>query len=422
MKNPWGWIPTLYFAEGLPYAIVMSASVAMYKLLGVSNADIAFYTSWLYLPWVIKPLWSPIVDIFKQKRWWILTMQLVLGCMLACVGLTLQVPDFFRYSLIFFFLMAFSSATHDIAADGFYMIALREDQQSFFVGIRSTFYRLGVIAGQGLIVVLAGFLARNAVLGNMQLAWSVTFLVFGGLFVLMMIYHNFILPRPVADKTISEGKSVWRELADLFVSFVTKKGIIAALAFMLFYRLAESQLVKIAGPFLLDERAVGGLGLSAESYGVIYGTIGVVALLIGGILGGIAVSRKGLKKCIWYMVAAMNIPNILYLYLAYFQPESIVVISGCVALEQLGYGFGFTAYMLYLIMFSDGEHKTSHYALCTGFMALGMMLPGMFSGKIQELLGYTSFFVWVLICTIPSFIAVKFLKIPRNFGIKQKEN
>ncbi len=409
--SSWKWVPSLYFAEGIPYVVVMSASVAMFKLLGISNADIAFYTSWLYLPWVVKPLWSPIVDLFRRKRWWIVVMQWVVGCALAAVGLALPGPDFFRYTLIFLWLMAFSSATHDIAADGFYMIALSEREQSFFVGIRNTFYRLASVTGQGLIVVLAGFLARPTMLGEMQDAWAVTFGVLAALFLAIAFYHGRVLPRPTEDVAVRGGANPLRAFLDTFVTFFQKPGIVAALAFMLLFRFAEAQLVKIAGPFLLDSRAAGGLGLSAETYGVIYGTIGVIALTVGGILGGILIARRGLRRWLWPMVLAINLPNLVYVYMAYFQPVSLWTIGACVTIEQFGYGFGYTAYMLYLILFSDGPRKTAHYAICTGFMALGMMIPGMFSGEIQEAVGYSRFFIWVVLSTIPSFIAAAFLRI-----------
>lgn len=417
-RNPWSWIPTLYFAEGIPYVVVMSASVAMFKLLGISNGDIAFYTSWLYLPWVIKPLWSPLVDLFKRKRWWIVTMQLVIGCALAAIGLSLPGPHFFRYTLIFLWLMAFSSATHDIAADGFYMIALSEKDQSFFVGIRNTFYRLASVTGQGLLVVLAGFLARPAMLGDMQNAWAVTFCVLAIVFLAIAFYHSRMLPRPAGDTAVRDSANPFKAFLDTFVSFFRKPGIVAALAFMLLFRLAEAQLVKMASPFLLDTREAGGLALSAETYGIIYGTIGVIALTIGGILGGILISRKGLRYWLWPMVLSINLPNLVYVYMAYAQPESLWVIGSCVTIEQFGYGFGYTAYMLYLILFSDGAHKTAHYAICTGFMALGMMIPGMFSGDIQETVGYGRFFIWVVLCTLPSFVAAGFLRIPATFGRK----
>jgi PAT family beta-lactamase induction signal transducer AmpG len=411
-KNPWSWIPTLYFAEGLPYVLVMTVSVIMYKNLGISNAEIAFYTSWLYLPWVIKPFWSPFVDLLKTKRWWITTMQLLIGAGLAGIAFFLPTTFFFQATLAVFWLMAFSSATHDIAADGFYMLALNESEQSLFVGIRNIFYRIATITGQGLLIVLAGMLEKWT--GNIPYAWSLVFFVCAGLFIAIGLYHSYQLPKPTTDKGASLGS-----LGNLFKTFFQKKGIVLSLAFILLYRLGEAQLAKLASPFLLDSPETGGLNLSTEQVGIVYGTIGVIALLTGGIIGGIVASKHGLKKWLWYMVAAMNVPNLVYVYLAFTQPENFWVISSCVAIEQLGYGFGFTAFMLYLIYVAQGPYQTAHYAICTGFMALGMMLPGMIAGYLQELMGYDWFFVWVCLCTIPGIILAGFLPIPKEFGKKK---
>ena len=411
-KNPWSWIPTLYFAEGLPYVLVMTVSVIMYKNLGISNAEIAFYTSWLYLPWVIKPFWSPFVDLLKTKRWWITTMQLLIGAGLAGIAFFLPTSFFFQATLAVFWLMAFSSATHDIAADGFYMLALNESEQSLFVGIRNIFYRIATITGQGLLIVLAGMLEKWT--GNIPYAWSLVFFVCAGLFIAIGLYHTYQLPKPTTDKGASLGS-----LGNLFKTFFQKKGIVLSLAFILLYRLGEAQLAKLASPFLLDKPEMGGLNLSTEQVGIIYGTIGVIALLLGGIVGGIVASKHGLKKWLWYMVAAMNVPNLVYVYLAFVQPENFWIISSCVAIEQLGYGFGFTAFMLYLIYVAQGPYQTAHYAICTGFMALGMMLPGMIAGYLQELMGYDWFFVWVCLCTLPGIILAGFLPIPKDFGQKK---
>ena len=411
-KNPWSWIPTLYFAEGLPYVLVMTVSVIMYKNLGISNTEIAFYTSWLYLPWVIKPFWSPFVDLLKTKRWWITTMQLLIGAGLAGIAFFLPTSFFFQATLAVFWLMAFSSATHDIAADGFYMLALNESEQSLFVGIRNIFYRIATITGQGLLIVLAGMLEKWT--GNIPYAWSLVFFVCAGLFIAIGLYHTYQLPKPTTDKGASLGS-----LGNLFKTFFQKKGIVLSLAFILLYRLGEAQLAKLASPFLLDKPEMGGLNLSTEQVGIIYGTIGVIALLLGGIVGGIVASKHGLKKWLWYMVAAMNVPNLVYVYLAFVQPENFWVISSCVAIEQLGYGFGFTAFMLYLIYVAQGPYQTAHYAICTGFMALGMMLPGMIAGWLQELMGYDWFFVWVCLCTLPGIILAGFLPIPKDFGKKK---
>ncbi len=424
MKNsPWKWIPSLYFAQGVPYVIVANVAVILFKRLGMSNMDIALYTSGLSLPWVIKPLWSPLVDILKTKRWWIITMQILIGAGLGGIALTIEIPSPFRYCLAFMWLLAFSSATHDIAADGFYMLALDEKKQAYFVGIRNTFYRLAVIAGQGLLVMLAGNLEKHYLLQHTEeqaipRAWGVTFCLLTALFTLLFVYHHFFLPRPTLDTAALPAQkpgpaAVLREFADTFKAFFRKKGITAALLFILLFRFAESQLVKIASPFLLDSPTAGGLGLSTAQVGFIYGTLGVIALTVGGIAGGIVMSRKGLNPCLWGMTAAMNIPNAVYLYIAFVRPVDVSVISGCVVLEQLGYGFGFTALTFFMMQFSNGKHQTAHYAICTGLMALGMMLPGMISGWIQELTGYRNFFIWIMICTLPSFWAT--FKIKKSF-------
>ena len=584
-SSPWQWVPSLYFAEGIPYVMVMTLSVIFYKRMGISNTEIALYTSWLYLPWVIKPLWGPVVDILRTKRFWILVMQLCIGAGLAGVAFTIPVDRFFQFTLAFFWLLAFSSATHDIAADGFYMLGLSKGDQAFFVGIRSTFYRLAMLTGQGLMVILAGYFeaktglpevevmvnaveettiasfnpealtvqpeggetyfvtagevrigtekiteaeantllaavdgwnsshgfypaeegdggdasgevagtklvgnvaytwfrlstkpeeGENIVLnfsfdkgdksialarsyryefneenwdvpafavfkldpklekastasfsglsGNIRFAWTMVFIVVALLFAGFHIYHRFALPRPAADVSNRSGEGGFlKEFFATFADFFRKKNIGVILLFLLVYRLGESQLVKLASPFLLDSREADGLGLTTGDLGLIYGTIGIIALSIGGIIGGIAASRRGLKYWLWWMVVAMNLPNLVYVFLSYVMPSSLWVVASAVAVEQFGYGFGFTAYMLYMIYVSEGKHKTAHFALTTGFMALGMMIPGMVSGWLQELIGYQHFFIWVMICTIPSFILIPFLKIDPKFGKKESK-
>ncbi len=432
-RNAWAWVPSLYFAEGLPYVVVMTVSVIMYKRLDISNTEIALYTSWLYLPWVIKPFWSPVVDLLKTKRQWIIVIQLFIGAGFAGIALTIPAASFFQYTLAFFWLLAFSSATHDIAADGFYMLGLSQHDQSFFVGIRSTFYRFAMIFGQGLLIIFAGYLESSNVIStvfspdsssgiDMQLryAWMITFFLLAGLFILFFLYHKFILPYPVTDaeKSGNTRESFVKEFFLTFAAFFKKKNIGIILGFILLYRFGEAQLVKLASPFLLDTKDIGGLGLTTTEVGFVYGTVGIIALMLGGITGGIVASKKGLRYWIWWMIIAINLPNIVYVYLAYVQPESLILINSMVAIEQFGYGFGFTAFMLYLIYVSVGEHKTAHYAIATGFMALGMMIPGMFSGWIQEILGYQNFFIWVCISTIPGFVILRFVKIDPEFGKK----
>lgn len=420
--SPWTWIPSLYFAQGFPYVMVMTTAVILFNRLGISNTDIALYTSWLYLPWVIKPLWSPLVDVIKTKRWWIVTMQLLIGAGLAGIAFVIPGSRPLQYSLAFMWLMAFSSATHDIAADGFYMLALDEKRQAYFVGIRNIFYRLAVIAGQGLIVIIAGTLEASyqkemAPALATPKAWAVAFYLSAVVFFLLFLYHSFFLPHTSKDQAFSSQDkpsidSIIDSFFSIFIAFFQKPHLGSALAFILFYRFAEAQLAKIASPFLLSPLEAGGLGLSTTATGFIYGTIGVTALIAGGILGGILLARQGLRYWLWGMTIAINVPNIVYLYLALMQPQHLTLISCCIAIEQLGYGFGFTSLTYFMMLFSAGKHQTAHYAICTGFMALGMMLPGMISGWIEEQIGYQYFFIWIMICTLPSFIATRFLHIP----------
>lgn len=411
-------MPSLYFNQGLPYAVVILVSVIFYKDLGLSNAKIALYTSWFYLPWVIKPFWSPIVDNLKTKRYWIIVTQLIMGVGFAILGLTLQLPNFIKGSLIVFWLLAFSSSTHDIAADGFYMLGLTQKQQSFFVGIRNTAFRLAMISAQGGIVIVAGILGKH--FNNPHKAWMLVFVGTGIIYFSLALYHMFIFPRPKLDdeRKMTSLKDLFSSYVLTLKTFVSKRGFWLSLLFILLYRLGEAQLSKIAAPFLMDDPSVGGLGYSMEQVGFLYGTVGLIALMTGGLIGGILASRNGLKYWIWPMVMAMNLPNLAYVYLAYYPPASVAVTGVLIGVEQFGYGLGFTAFTLYMIHFCEGKLRTSHYAFATGFMALGMMLPGMISGWIQELVGYQHFFVWVVLCTFPGFLLVKYLHIDPKFGMK----
>ena len=423
-RNPWAWVPTLYFAEGLPYVAVMTISLILYKQLGLSNAEITFYTSWLYLPWVIKPLWSPFIDVVKTKRWWITGMQLLIGAAFGGVAFTIPTSFWLQGSLFFFWVMAFSSATHDIAADGFYMLGLDQHQQAWFVGIRSTFYRLATIFGQGVLVMIAGNLQvvfRNTI----RYSWSLMFYGVAGLFIALWLYHSYILPKPKDDKGMEklDGSKLMSELKHTVVTFFTKmpvKEVTIAILFMLLYRMPEGLLAKVSSLFLIDSHGAGGLGLSPQEYGLVQGTVGIIGLTLGGILGGIAAGKDGLKKWLWPMVFAITIPDFVYVYMSYALPDSLLVVNICVFFEQFGYGFGFTAYMLYLIYFSQGEYKTSHYALCTALMALSMMIPGLFAGALQEAVGYRSFFIIVMIFCAVTFIVSRLVKIDPEFGKKQE--
>ena len=619
-RNAWFWVPSLYFAQGIPYVIVMTMSVVMYKRLGLSNTDIALYTSWLYLPWVIKPLWSPFVDITRTKRFWVVLMQFLVSIGLASVAFSIQGSAFFQWSLFLFWIMAFASATHDIAADGFYMLSMSQHEQAWWVGLRSTFYRTAMIVGSGLLVVLAGVLEsknglppveisvaaktgaaivstfdpasveipkspgelrvvtqpssldialsersapeakavikqakswnvqhgfvaddkpplkpvdnqndswwtkcfsgplRNfltahfpkpektkaaaapagnfgviyfalsspppagkeiavnfarqpsgieylgfgksdkgfrlmegehfvfnaanwsqpamAVIqldpklkqdasvvfltssGNIPLAWSITLFVVAGLFLGFSCWHSVMLPRPPGDGPVVTHKSLFGEFFATLGSFFQKPGILMAMAFILFYRFDEAQLSKVISPFLLDSRSAGGLGLATSQVGLVYGTFGILALTCGGLLGGFSAAKYGLKKMLPIMLCSMYLPKLAFIFLAFTQPDNFLVTCGAVAVEQFGYGFGFTAFMLYMLYFADGPHKTAHYAICTGFMALGMMLPGMWSGWVADIVGYKHFFVWVSCSSLPGLVLALRLKIDPQFGKK----
>lgn len=398
--------------------LVVTVSAIMFKQLGISNADVALYTSWLYLPWVIKPFWSPFVDLVKTKRWWLLLTQLILGAGLAGVALTLNTTNFFKWSLAIMWLLAFSSATHDISIDGFYMLGLDEGEQSLFVGIRNTAYRIAMIAGQGGLLIMVGQFER--LFGSTVRAWSLGFMVAGGLMILLWLYHSYILPHPVADCTIGvSGKNILKEFGMTFVSYFKKPHILPALLFILLFRFPEAQLGKIAPLFLVDDAASGGLALTTGQVGFAQGTLGVIGLLLGGILGGITLSHYGLKKCIWYMVAAISVPDLVYVYLSWFPTQNMALVSTCIFIEQMGYGFGFTAYTLFLMYFARGEHQTSHYAISTGIMALGMMLPGMISGMLQEHMGYRTFFIWVIACCAVTCVVSAIIRYEPDFGKKQ---
>ena len=415
-RTPWAWVPTVYFAEGLPYVMVTVVSAILYKNLGLSNTQATFYTSWLYLPWVIKPLWSPLVEKLRTRRWWIWAMQIFGGAGMAGLALTIPTTHFLQLTLALFWLMAFSSATHDIAADGFYILANTEHDQAFFSGVRNVSFNLAKITAQGLMVALAGLLKEQT--GGFASAWAITLALAAAVFLSLAAYHRFILPQPADDIPGGTGPAgrLLDEFPAAFVDFFRKPNIVTLLCFLLLYRFGEAQLVKMATLFLIDSRDRGGLELDNQQLSLAYGTAGVIALICGGLAGGFVVSRQGLKFWLWPMALAIHLPDAVFVWLAYAQPRNLFVISTGVVVEQFGYGFGFTAYMLYMIYIARGKHQTAHYAICTGFMALGMMLPGMWSGWLADSIGYQHFFVWVLLATIPGFAVAALIPLDADFG------
>lgn len=432
-RSPWGWIPTLYLAEGLPYFAVNTLTVLMYTNLGISKTEMAFFTGWLYLPWVIKPFWSPFVDLIKTKRWWTLSMQLFIAILMALVVFALPTSHYFQLTLIAFWLMAFCSATHDIAADGYYMLELNETEQAAYVGIRSTFYRVASVLGQGGLVILAGHFEQK--LQDIPMAWAITFAILSAFFLFIFFWDVFYMPRPSADKPIAgvTAKNIFKDFGETFVTFFQKKHIWIALTFMLLYRLPEALCLKLVQPFLIEPREVGGLALSTSEVGFVNGTIGVVCLLAGGVAGGLAIAKGGLRKWLWPMACALTLPCLVYCFLAQSQTNNFILICTMMGIEQFGYGFGFTAFMLYLMYFSRGKSMTSHYAFCTAFMALGMMIPGMAAGWIFEKFrmldlfglgndsGYVTFFWLVILSCIATFLAV-LLVMPTLKNLETDDN
>ncbi len=430
-SSPALWVPTLYFASGVPYFVVNHISVLMYTKMGVPDGDMALFTSLLYLPWVIKPFWSPFVDLLARKRNWILAMQALMTA--ALVLLIWSIPNLeneqiqtgntpiglFRFSLILFAFSAFSSANFDIAADGFYMLSLRPGQQAAWVGVRSAFYRLASIFVQGGIVWVAGAIELQTT--SIRSGWQAALALCAVIFCTLTIYHSFVLPRPKQDRPAAKStcaRDIYKGFKEAFATFFRKKDVLCAITFMLLYRLPEAFLLKLCAPFLLAPKAAGGLGLTTSEVGVAYGTVGVIALTAGGLLGGVCISRFGLRRTLRAMAAAITLPSAAFIYLAAVQPTDIVTIATAIAVEQLGYGFGFTAYMMYMMHFANGRFQTSHYAICTAFMALSMLLPGAIAGYIREMLQYQGFFIMVMTTCIATFVVTENIRkrLPDDYG------
>lgn len=397
--SPLVWVPTLYLAEGIPYFLVTSISITLFAQLGVPNSEMALFTSLIAFPWVVKPLWSPFIDVLRTKRWWVLTMQILMAVTVALLA-WLAPQGHFKIALILFTITAFCSATHDIAADGYYMIALNEHDQSAYVGLRSTFYRIANIFCQSLLLMIVGWLQKRT---DISTSWTYALLLCSAILALIAAWHTWSMPAVEVKGERLKFKDIWHEIGMVWVEFFRKPGIVLALCFMLLYRLPEALLLKLCNPFFLAAREQGGLGISVDTIGQITG-IGVVLMLLGGIGGGIWASKTGLKKAILPMALCLTLPCIVYVYFAQHHPTAFWILSLCVGFEQLGYGLGYTACMLYMMRVADGSHKTAHFSICTAFMFLGLMLPGMIAGYIQEATGYLGFFWIVMACCIPSII------------------
>ena len=417
--NAWLWVPTLYFASGLPYHAITSISDIMYKDLGVENSTITFLTSIFLIPWTIKPLWSPFVELISTRRKWTIYSQLLLALCFGMVAMFIPMNSYLLLTIIAFMIGAFVSSTHDIALDGFYILALPQEKQSFFSGIRNTAYRIATVFSSGILVMLANKMGHY--LGSDALAWSATFATTAIIMLAFFLYNRKAMPKPDndIDRAPRSVSMIFRDFGDIIRTYFKKPGIWSALLFLLLFRFPEAQLGKIGKLFLMDPSTAGGLGLDKGDIGFLNGVIGVIGLIIGGIAGGICISRKGLKYWLWPMVIAISLPDAVYVYMSMVLPESMTVVGGCIFIEQLGYGFGFTAYTLYMIYFAQGKYPTAHFAISTAFMSLGMMLPGMVSGKIQEWLGYEYFFIWVMLCTVITFAVSAMIKIDPKFGKRQ---
>ena len=423
-RNPWVWVPTLYMAEGLPNVIVTSVAVVLYMQMGLTDTEIGLYTGWLGLPWIIKPLWSPFVDLYKTKRWWVLLTQLLLGSSLAGIAFTLNTDFWFQGTMFCFFLMAFSSATHDIAADGYYMLELDEHKQAWFVGIRNTFYRLAVIFGNGVLVPVAGLLQKVYPDSN-AFAWSLVFYATAALFLAIWLYHSYIMPHADADvRHNTSAIEIAKGLKKMLIAFIHKmpwRAMLAAIIFILFYRFPEALLNAMSKTFLTRPQEDGGLGLTLAQFGLSYGTVGLIGLLLGGIVGGWLASRDGLKRWLRPMVCAITLPDIVYVWMSLSMPSNMLLISTCIFIEQFGYGLGFTALTLYMLYFSMGEFKTSHYAICTGISYLGLQVPAMFSGYLKDSVGYSTFFIIVMALCSVTFLVAACIKIDPSFGKKSNQ-
>ncbi len=416
-QRGWLWVPSVYFLEALPYNLAHVFALAYFTLRGVSVDQVALWTSLLGLPWVLKCLWSPWLERFRRPGMAICALQAAMGAVLIVLACCVENAHWFAISIFLLAALGLCSATHDCVADGFYIRRLPENVQAFFSGIRNTFYRLGMLAAGGGLIICYGYLKDISVFEEKPHApWMAAFALAAVVFLLGAAYHLIALPRRASAPSCQDPQvnrmSYWQVVS----TFLRKPAIGRMILFVLLYRFAESFLLKITPIFMLAQRDEGGLGLTEVQYGTVYGTFGMIALLCGGILGGWLISRIGLKRCFWPMAVAINVPDVLYVYLAAAQPENIHVVASCVLVEQFGYGFGFTAFMVYLLYMARGAYPTAHYAICTALMALGVLVPGALSGFLARAMGFTSFFVLACVATVLSFLAVRIAPLAGDFG------
>ena len=398
---PIAWVPTLYFAMGMPFVVLNMVCALMYKGMGVSDTQIAFWTSLIMLPWTLKPLWSPFLEIYKTKKFFVVLTQVLSGVMFALVAMALHLPDFFVITIALLAVVAISGATHDIAADGTYMSVLSKDEQARWIGWQGAFYNIAKIAATGGLVYLAGVLKDMV---GVTKSWMIVMLAIGILMIILGVYHYSMLPQDRQAVSKKRGLAeTWHELWRVLTEFFKKKHIVYYIFFIILYRFAEGFVMKIVPLFLKAPRAEQGLGLTEQQIGLCYGTFGAAAFVLGSILAGYYIAHRGLQKSLFSLAVVFNLPFVAYTLLAIYQPESLWLIGSGIVIEYFGYGFGFVGLTLFMMQqIAPGEHQMSHYAFASGIMNLGVMLPGMMSGAISDWLGYKMFFIFVLFCTIPA--------------------
>lgn len=419
-KSPLRWVPSAYFAMGLPFVILNMVCVLMFKGLGITDSQIALWTSIIMFPWTLKFLWSPLLELLPSKRMIVVATQIISGAGFACVAMALHLPSFFAVCIGLLAVVAFSGATHDIALDGLYMAELSEQDQAKYIGWQGAFYNIAKLVATGLLVYLAGVLidareAAGATSGEAALyAWTIIMGAAAVLLVVLGIYHRFSLPAGL-KKEGGENKSAGEELKAVIGDFFKKKNIWLYIAFIILYRLGEGFVMKIVPLFLKADVAAGGLGLSEQQIGLYYGTFGAGAFVLGSLLAGYYISHLGLKKALFSLVCIFNLPFLVYAWFAWAQPSSALLIGSGIVLEYFGYGFGFVGLTLFMMQqVAPGKHQMAHYAFASAIMNLSVMLTGAVSGFLSDALGYKLFFIVVMISTVPIFILSRVIPFNEN--------